>query len=66
LGDLPGAPFVRRPLGDLEQAVKTGTTPFDRSFGKRFFDYLAGNPGDSAIFNHSFWNAPRYSGELPK
>jgi hypothetical protein len=46
-----GAPFVLRPLGELEQAVKTGATPFDRSFGKGFFDYLADNPSDSAIFN---------------
>jgi hypothetical protein len=46
-----GAPFVWRPLGALEHAVETGAAPFDRCFGKRFFDYLAGNPGDSAIFN---------------
>jgi O-methyltransferase len=42
---------VWRPLGALEQAVETGAAPFERSFGKGFFDYLAGNPGDSAIFN---------------
>ncbi len=46
-----GASFVWSPLGALEQAVQTGAAPFDRIFGKGFFDYLGGNPGDSAIFN---------------
>jgi len=45
------APFLWRPLGDLYESVRTGEPAFQRMFGQRFFEYLAEQPADSAVFN---------------
>jgi hypothetical protein len=47
---LPAA-FLWRPLGELHESVRTGEPAFPRIFGRQFFDYLAANPEDAAIFN---------------
>jgi hypothetical protein len=47
---LPAA-FLWRPLGELCESVRTGEPAFERVFGQRFFEYLAGHPEDAAIFN---------------
>jgi O-methyltransferase domain/Dimerisation domain len=47
---LPAA-FLWRPLGELEEAVRTGEATFERVFGERFFDYLATHADDAAVFN---------------
>jgi hypothetical protein len=39
------------PTGELAETVRTGQTPFDRIFGKPFFDYLAGNAAEAATFH---------------
>ena len=45
------APFLWRPLGELYESVRTGEPAFQRIFGQRFFEYLAEQPADSAVFN---------------
>ncbi|MFC6093119.1 methyltransferase [Saccharothrix lopnurensis] len=40
-----------RPAGELEEAVRTGTSPFDRLFGMPFFDHFARDPGTAAVFH---------------
>jgi hypothetical protein len=45
------APFLWRPLGELYESVHTGEPAFQRIFGQRFFEYLAEQPADSAVFN---------------
>jgi SAM-dependent methyltransferase len=47
---LPAA-FLWRPLGELEETVRTGAPAFQRIFGQRFFEYLATHPDDAAVFN---------------
>ncbi|MCY1001185.1 methyltransferase [Myxococcus sp. MISCRS1] len=39
------------PTGELTQTVRTGQTPFDRIFGKPFFDYLTSDPVQGDIFH---------------
>ncbi|WP_224369576.1 acetylserotonin O-methyltransferase [Hyalangium versicolor] len=39
------------PTGELAETVRTGRTPFDRIFGKPFFDYLASNASAGATFH---------------
>jgi hypothetical protein len=39
------------PAGELAETVRTGKTPFDRIFGKPFFDYLASDPKEGATFH---------------
>ncbi|WP_225409896.1 acetylserotonin O-methyltransferase [Stigmatella hybrida] len=39
------------PAGELAETVRTGQTPFDRIFGKPFFDYLAGDAAEAATFH---------------
>lgn len=46
-----GAPFVWKPMGELYQAIATGQPAFDRVYGDRFFQYLAGHPDDAAAFD---------------
>lgn len=43
--------FLWRPLGELEESVRTGEPAFERIFGQRFFSYLATHPDDAAVFN---------------
>jgi hypothetical protein len=45
------APFLWRPLGELQESVRTGEASFERIFGQRFFQYLATHPDDAAVFN---------------
>jgi multifunctional cyclase/dehydratase/O-methyltransferase len=45
------AAFLWRPLGELEESVRTGRAAFERIFGQRFFPYLASHPDDAAVFN---------------
>jgi SAM-dependent methyltransferase len=47
---LPAA-FLWRPLGELDESVRTGEAAFQRIFGQRFFEYLATHPDDGAVFN---------------
>jgi orsellinic acid C2-O-methyltransferase len=59
---LPAA-FLWRPLGELEQSVRTGEPVFERIFGQRFFDYLATHPDDARVFNAAMsqgvaWTTP--------
>lgn len=37
--------------GDLGDALRHGETPFDRRHGRPFFDYLAENPCEGALFH---------------
>jgi hypothetical protein len=39
------------PTGELSETIRTGRTPFDRIFGKPFFDYLASDAAAGAIFH---------------
>jgi hypothetical protein len=39
------------PTGELAETVRTGQTPFDRIFGKPFFDYLASDAAAGATFH---------------
>jgi hypothetical protein len=48
---LLGAPFNWKLWGGLEDAVRTGTPTSYRVFGKSFWEHLAENPGDAAMFN---------------
>ena len=45
------APFLWRPLGEMEYSVRTGKSAFEHVFGQRFFDYLAEHASDAATFN---------------
>ncbi|AGC47031.1 O-methyltransferase [Myxococcus stipitatus DSM 14675] len=39
------------PTGEMVDTVRTGQTPFDRIFGKPFFDYLHHDPAQGAVFH---------------
>lgn len=39
------------PTGELTETVRTGKTPFNRIFGKPFFDYLASDAAAGATFH---------------
>lgn len=39
------------PTGELVDTVRTGQTPFDRIFGKPFFDYLNHDAAQGAVFH---------------
>ncbi|MFZ0962981.1 MAG: methyltransferase [Terriglobia bacterium] len=45
------AGFLWRPLGKMEESVRTGEPAFQRIFGQRFFEYLATHPDDATVFN---------------
>jgi SAM-dependent methyltransferase len=38
-------------MGELHQAITTGQPAFDQVYGDSFFRYLAGHPGDAAVFD---------------
>ncbi|NUS65651.1 MAG: SAM-dependent methyltransferase [Saccharothrix sp.] len=40
-----------RPAGELEEAVRTGTSPFERLFGMPFFDHFARDADTAAVFH---------------
>ncbi|MGM1063466.1 methyltransferase [Saccharothrix sp. Mg75] len=40
-----------RPAGELEEAVRTGTSAFDRLFGVPFFEHFARDPATAAVFH---------------
>ncbi|WP_211348349.1 methyltransferase [Saccharothrix texasensis] len=40
-----------RPAGELEETVRTGTSPFDRLFGMPFFDHFARDAETAAVFH---------------
>ncbi len=46
-----GNPTMRASWRELDTAIQTGETPFERIFGTRFFDYLSANPQISEQFN---------------
>ena len=48
-----GASFVWKPMGELHDAVVTGTASFNQIFSTHFFDYLASHPEDAEIFNRA-------------
>jgi SAM-dependent methyltransferase len=48
---LLGAPFNWKLWGGLEDAVRTGSPASYHVFGKSFWEHLAENPGDAAVFN---------------
>jgi SAM-dependent methyltransferase len=57
------AAFLWRPIGELEESVRTGRAAFERIFGQRFFPYLASHPDDAAVFNAAMthgvsWTTP--------
>ncbi|MGO8786427.1 MAG: methyltransferase [Terriglobia bacterium] len=59
---LPAA-FMWRPLGELEESVRTGEASFQRIFGQCFFEYLGNHPEDAAVFNSAMtqgvsWSTP--------
>ena len=41
----------RQPAGELDEAVRTGTSPFERLFGMPFFDHFARDPDTAAVFH---------------
>lgn len=47
---LLGRPFYWDSWGSLEHSVRTGEAAFENIHGMPFFDYLSGNPEDSAAF----------------
>jgi O-methyltransferase domain len=46
-----GMPFHRCPWTGLYETVQTGEPSFERVYGAKLFDYLAGHPEDSAVFD---------------
>lgn len=40
-----------QPAGELEEAVRTGTSPFERLFGMPFFDHFARDADTAAVFH---------------
>jgi hypothetical protein len=48
-----GAPFNWKLWGNLQETVRTGTPAPDRVYGKSFWNHLAENPRDAAVFNNA-------------
>jgi hypothetical protein len=48
---LLGAPVIWRPWGELYESIMTGRPAFNLVFGKPYFEYLASNQQDAAVFN---------------
>ena len=44
-------PTFWRPAGELAEAVRTGTSPFERLFGLPFFDHFARDADTAAVFH---------------
>ncbi len=57
---LPAA-FLWRPVGELYESVRTGEPAFPLIFGKPFFEYLAANPQDAAVFNAAMTQGIAYT-----
>jgi hypothetical protein len=55
-----GEAFFWRPWGELYEAVKAGTSSFERLYGETFFQHLASHPVPSAIFNAAMTSASRF------
>jgi O-methyltransferase domain len=55
-----GAHFIWGPSGELEQTVRTGQPAFERLYGAPFFEYLAGQAEDAAVFNAAMSSSPAY------
>ena len=55
-----GAHFFWKPIGALEETVRTGQPSFERLNGAAFFEYLAGHPDDAAVFNAAMSSSPAY------
>jgi hypothetical protein len=55
-----GAHFFWKPLGALEETVRTGQPSFERVYGAPFFEYLAGHSDDAAVFNAAMSSSPDY------
>ncbi len=53
-----------RAFADLLHTVRTGETAFDHVYGMGHFEYLAGHPEASAIFNAAMGVSARISGTL--
>jgi hypothetical protein len=45
-----GSPLVWKPLGRLEEGIKTGKSPFLIEFGQPLFDHLRNHPEDQLIY----------------
>jgi SAM-dependent methyltransferase len=54
-----GAPLFWRPWGDLFETVKFGVTAFVRSHDHSFFEHLALDSADAALFNAGMTSASR-------
>jgi len=48
-----GAPFLWTAWGDMLESVRTGVTAFDRVHGAPFYQYVAANPADAAIYDNA-------------
>lgn len=55
-----GADFFWKPIGALEETVRTGEPSFENLYGAPFFDYLAGHPEDATVFNAAMSSSPGY------
>src|SRR5262245_51299194 len=51
VADCFGSDWSWRAWGRLLESVRNGRTAFDGLFGESVFDYLAGHPEESAVFN---------------
>ncbi len=51
VADYCGATWSWRAWEQLQYSIETGETAFDHVFGQRVFDYLAGHPDESEVFN---------------
>jgi SAM-dependent methyltransferase len=59
-----GARFIWEPVGWLDEAIRTGQVAFERVHSAPFFQYLAKNPEDAAIFNAAMSSMPSYLAEI--
>jgi hypothetical protein len=55
------SPLFWRPLGELEESIRTGRPSFDGIFGSSFFDYLRLHPDDAELFG-AWMNASNVMG----
>jgi hypothetical protein len=55
-----GAHFFWRPVGALEETVRSGQPSFERLYGAPFFEHLAGHADDAAIFNTAMSSSADY------
>jgi len=55
-----GVHFFWKPLGALEETIRTGQPSFEREYSAPFFEYMAGHSEDAAVFNAAMSSAPDY------